>query len=230
MLDRLMWKMLSRQTREAIINRLRISDRQSIDKILSGKSGIPPEFLKTNSLFIHIPKAAGSSLQHALFGGRVTGHLPLWHYEHASEAFVDGAFKFSFVRNPIDRACSAYRYLRKTAAHSRDSGFAAVLNRYPSFDAFVRNWLCSENIWLQIHFCPQWSFLCDKYGDLRMDFVGRYENLERDFSLVCDRLALDATLAHRNASAQQDGHDLSPDSRRRLERIYERDLDLFGYC
>lgn len=229
MLDRILWKLLSRQTRDALLGRMRISDRQAMEKILSGSNRIPAAFRAKNCLFIHVPKAAGSSLQHALFGNRISGHLPLWHYESLHSAFVDHAYKFSFVRHPVDRAHSAYRYLRKAATFSRDAGFADVLNRYPSFDAFVRHWMHEDNVWLQIHFCPQWSFLCDRYGDLRMDFVGRYEQLDADFAHVCEQLAVDKALAHRNASMPAGRAGLSLATRQRLERIYARDFELFGY-
>lgn len=54
-----------------------------------------------NTIFIHIPKTAGSSMQAVLGHG---GHETIYHF--MEQDGFDGAFKFAFVRNPWDRFIS----------------------------------------------------------------------------------------------------------------------------
>jgi len=61
---------------------------------------------KTKTIFIHVPKTAGTSMEDMGFLGRViTRHYGIDHY--AKEVDIDKYFKFAFVRNPYDRLKSA---------------------------------------------------------------------------------------------------------------------------
>jgi hypothetical protein len=44
------------------------------------------------------------------------------------------------------------------------------------------------NVWSWVHFKPQHHFVCDGTGKVKVDFVGRFESLERDFAYVADRM------------------------------------------
>jgi hypothetical protein len=101
-------------------------------------------------LFIWIPKTAGSSifsllgkmgmgkyksLDQARYLFPDSGMATLVHQSVASlvemgavqEAFVRSAFKFSFVRNPYDRAVSLYYYFRRFGRISPDVSFGRFL-------------------------------------------------------------------------------------------------------
>ena len=51
------------------------------------------------------------------------------------------------------------------------------------------------------HVIPQYDYLFNAEGELLVDFVGKYENLQIDFAVVCSRLGINrSVLPHRNAS------------------------------
>jgi hypothetical protein len=118
-------------------------------------------FLESNSLFIHIPKAAGISLGHGLFGRHTGNHTTLAEYEIAfTRAELDRFFKFTFVRNPWDRLVSAFLFLKKGGRNESDRRWAEEhLDSFDTFDDFVVRWVARENLGKGIHFLPQHRFI-----------------------------------------------------------------------
>lgn len=104
---------------------------------------------------------------------------------YISKKFNDTAFKFTFVRNPYDRAVSLFFHERKwrrtwiwpftVFCKKLEAGFDPI-----GLYSNLRN-----SIWN-----PQWEWLKNVWGML--DFVGRYETLEADFSLLCGVLGIKA--------------------------------------
>lgn len=188
-------------------------------------------FVDKKCLFIHIPKAAGKSVGLALFDDDCPGHFMYRNYRNADPRFFKNAFKFSFVRHPVKRFISAYRYLKSGGGSDTDLLFSReVLTKYSDINDFVENWLNvnTANSW--IHFIPQHYFIFEK-DKLMLDFLGRFENLESDFKTISLRIGASAKLPHVNKSATttQDCVCLTDNSRVILENIYERDFELLGY-
>jgi hypothetical protein len=79
------------------------------------------------------------------------------------------------VRNPWDLYVSWY--------------FSHFTARYPSFSEFILKW---EEWWNTPSFCfrNQVGALLDNSGNIGVDFVGRYENLNNDFACVLDLVGL----------------------------------------
>lgn len=225
------WKLLPKPARAKILERFPALDRSGINKILSGNLRLPEDFVRHSCIFIHIPKCAGSSIKDALFPGRTHGHMPLWFYEQNFEEFYARAFKFAFVRDPLDRAYSAYRYLRSDLLEvERDVAAHRLTKKYDGFEAFVRHWLCEETAQRQIHFVPQWQFLCDSLGDIGVDFIGRQEDLAAAFAQVCERLGVTSKLPVVNAGTVPAlESQFSAATVDRIRRVYARDYELFGY-
>lgn len=225
------WKLLPKPARENILERFPVLDRSGVNKILSGNLRLPDDFVRHSCIFIHIPKCAGSSIKDALFPGRTHGHMPLWFYEQNFQEFYARAFKFAFVRDPLDRAYSAYRYLRSDLLEvERDVAAHRLAKKYDGFEAFVRHWLCEETAQRQIHFVPQWQFLCDSLGDIGVDFIGRQEDLAGAFAQVCQRLGVKSALPVVNAGTVPAlESQFSTATVDRIRRVYARDYELFGY-
>lgn len=226
---RYLWKLIPKPARETILSRFSVIDRSAIDKILSDNVRLPVDFSRHSCIFIHVPKCAGSSVKRALFPERTLGHMPLWFYERNFPDFFDKAYKFCFVRNPLDRAHSAYRYLRSNNSIERDLPAHQMVMRYDNFDSFVQQWLCEETAQRQMHFAPQWLFLCDSFGQIRMDFIGRQESMSEDFVHVCGKLGVHTWLDQVNASPEPQELKFETRTIDRIRRVYERDYELLGY-
>ena len=191
------------------------------------------EQLDLRCIFFHVPKTGGLAVAEALFGNRAVGHINV---DTAELIFgrrrFDSFYKFAFVRNPWDRLVSSYNYLRKGGISRKLTPFIRehVLD-FGSFEAFVENGLAHEAVLREQHFRPQSAFLCRGNGELAVDYLGRYENLDRDFDEVAARLGASTKLEPRNSSGRTRGYrDCYTDKTRDLTaEIYRRDIDIFGY-
>lgn len=188
---------------------------------------------KLRCIFIHIPKVAGTSVVGALGGDRAKrNHLPWFVYYTANPRFYDSAFKFSFVRNPWGRAFSAYRYLSRGGNQSSDLEVAKMIGRYKSFSDFVISGLGEGHFRNHLLFLPQSDFIIGGNQKPAVDFVGRYENLNEDFSTVLKRLGISAQLQEKNRSGQGADYRKYYDNDKAaqvINEVYKQDILNFGY-
>lgn len=196
-------------------------------------------------LFIHIPKTGGTSIGRTLFGDFEGNHMPIATYQMIYDrATFDRLFKFAVVRNPYDRLLSAYRFFRNGADRVSHSGMVdgsrspelqAATAAHDGFEDFVLHWLTPAQARQHEHFRPQHRFACAPNGVLRLDYVGRFETLDESFADIAARLGVDAALIHDRRSRRVSDEEISyvdrytPAMRSVVERIYDRDLRLFGY-
>ena len=190
-------------------------------------------------IFIHIPKTAGTSIEFALgmhgkekyIGIKKRGKRKLIHgcmfgqgRQHRTIQQVEdhrpeimNFFKFSFVRNPWDRFVSAVFFRgpgTKVSEHIGKNEFKALSKR-KFYDPRHRQ--------------PQYKYIY-KNGELAVDFLGRFENLNDDFSKVCEKLGLNKTLEHRmiiNKKHYTEYYDNEMIDF--VAKEYQKDIELFNY-
>lgn len=210
------------------MRRLRHSYLTGVDSILN-------RYDATSSLFVHVPKTAGKSIGHSIYGSDVN-----WNHWTAREIRqiigrrkFNEYFKFAFVRDPWQRVYSAYLYLKQGGSMIESDQWYAnhVLVDYPTFEDFVVNGLKDRRIVNQVLFMPQHKFVCDLSGRLIIDYVGRFENIAADYAHVCSEIGIDSQLAVENRTRNK----ISPVSRYSSEMVaiitdfYARDIELLEY-
>jgi hypothetical protein len=195
------------------------------------------QYLDKGFIFLHIPKAAGTSINMSLYGNLALGHagaaeyIKLFGY-HRYMAL----FRFTFVRDPYTRIYSAYNFLKNGGMNSQDKLFSdATLGKYNDFNDFVVDGLAQdEKIRRWIHFRPQFSFL-EYRKVISLDFIGRFENMDSDFGYLSRVLGLeDSAFQTLNAGAKSVQREkvldtLSPQGRQSVCEYYEGDFDKFSY-
>lgn len=131
-------------------------------------------------------------------------------------------FKFAFVRDPWDWVRSNYLFKRRP-------------ERFERMDVESVEWV-RDNVsrrQLPVGYRTQHAFLADDDETIALDFVGRFERLERDFAAIADRLGFDAKLDRLNST----GAAKVVDSRagytdagaRRVAELWATDIAAFGY-
>lgn len=189
-------------------------------------------FDEKKAIFIHLPKCAGVSVNKTLFGNLAGGHLTYREYQIImGDNVLTDYFVFTFVRNPWERVVSAYHFLKRGGFNERDKVWAEQnIYQFNDFNDFVKNWLCTNNVWQKHHFTPQYHYLLDNRGKLQIDFVGRLENIHNDFKKVTSYLNVNKTLPVTNQSnhkCYQSYYD--EESKHIVAKLYAKDIALFGY-
>ncbi len=140
---------------------------------------------------------------------------------------------FTFVRNPWDRAVSAFFYLNQGGGNLCDKWDRhKYIRRYRGdFTRFVRNAFPRKDILRQMHFRPQHSWLSDGSGGLIPDFIGKFENLEQDLNTLSSRLGVSIeSLPLINESDHDHYREYYDEETKNIvSETYRKDIELFDY-
>jgi hypothetical protein len=182
----------------------------------------------TNSVFVHIPKTAGTSVQKSLFDFTKTGHFRAIDYRRKDPVFFDQAFKFCIVRNPYDRVLSAYDFLTSGGKNEGDATWAEHnIKKYNDFNEFVDLWLDESNMLSWFHFYPQHIFTHHK-GICLVDYIGKMETLEESYKFISHKLGVDESLAFVNRTSKEKSP-ISEASKIKIRSLYKKDFEYFKY-
>ena len=79
-------------------------------------------------------------------------------------------------------------------------------------------------------FQPQVDWISDESGNFLVDFIGRFEQLERDFTVVCSHLGRTAPLPHTKKSFSRDHQDVYDERTAQIiAEAFAPDIEAFGY-
>ena len=197
-----------------------------LDKLLRRKPNPIRQGKNGPFVFIHINKTAGTSIGNAI-------GLPVKNHLTAKEVIArigqnkwNSAYKFTFVRNPWDKAVSLYEYRRK-----KDR--TKIATRGILFSDWVKITYGEEKDFSYYNvkaFQPQVEWLKDNQGNIAMDFVGKFESISEDFKQIAKAIGSDAELPHLNASKRV-GYQSYYDNETRdiIAHWFREDIELFGY-
>ena len=207
-------------------------------------------------IFVHIYRTAGQSISEALAPysddpDRLIVHIPVLRrllkrrivthrklmshnagHPSAKELkaalppkVFDNFHKFTFVRNPWDWQISVYHFVVQYPSHP----YHEFYKSFGRFENYLE-WRIKNGVQLQK------EFVVSETGESLVDFVGRYETLQKDFETVCKRvgikcrLGIKCSLPHRNQSTHNDYREYyTPQTKALVARAYEEDIDFFGY-
>lgn len=184
-------------------------------------------------IFIHITKTGGTSITNALFHVK-SGHNTWKQYEIFDSEKFNNYFKFAFVRNPWDRFLSAYIYLKNGGDNSIDKNWADIhLSEFDNFEDFVislKDKKQAPKILKWMHFSPQYLYLCDYKLKTKVDFVGRFENINDDFDYVKNKLGINSNLQHLRKSKRGNYKEYyTQQTREIVANLYKQDIRIFNY-
>lgn len=195
-------------------------------------------------LFVHIPKTAGISVQkwyrstYGKFHKSMHGGL-----SHPILSEVNKTMEsFCVVRNPYDLVYSWYRYKRQMLNETRhkDPTELEVWDR--GFDYWLPRYIEKVNYTTDKsrpgEFNPispgfsQLSYLKNTNGNIVVNYVLRFETLEKDFEIIKEITGSKNGLGFENQTLitrSNYKNVYSVSNRILIDRIYSEDLEYFGY-
>ena len=209
--------------------------RKRFSQMRSGPGDYSLEgFDRLHCIYVHIPKAAGISINNALFGNYGGGHETVRNYKRIfGPRRFRSYYSFTFARNPYSRILSAYHFLQSGGFGDHDRNWAAEnLTGINSFDEFLRKWINEESIWTKDHFMPQYFFVCDVDSKPEVNFLGKVESIHDDFETVCKVLKVQKSLSVINKGKIDNTNwkqFYSSYSMDKISELYHRDFEIFGY-
>jgi hypothetical protein len=194
-------------------------------------------WLKAGILFVHIPRAAGTSLNHALYG-RFMGHPTAAEIHHWGSRALDALPSFAITRNPWERLVSAYRFAKRGggAGGAFEAGILQPdryqVAEFESFQRFVEEWLLRhKEANLDGIFQPQWTFVIGEDGQILVDHIGHLNDLEPTLDFVEGALGYRLQIPDGNRSGERmDFRQFyTPELVELVGNFYARDVEAFGY-
>jgi hypothetical protein len=190
---------------------------------------MPNHCVNTKSIFIHIPKAAGMSLVHSIYNLDYSNHDTWIEYYKRDKHKFSEYFKFSFVRNPLDRFHSAYNYLSQNGKSDIDKYWnKKYMMPYNNIEDFILKGGIDVAFNKVEHFKSQTYYIC-KENKIMVDFVGKYESLNTDIEFIKKKLNLKFELAKVNENISSKKEFISIKAEKKIRKIYERDFLNFDY-
>ncbi len=196
-------------------------------------------------IFVHIRKAAGTSLRQVLGQVSLPKNKKVWqkllsrngfaidyhNYSFRKHAKLIEAersmpadkfkqyFKFAVVRNPWERLVSEYEYIKTKPSHSRFKKISAM-----SFAEFV-------TYQSQRPAAHQVNALTLRNGQLGCDFIGKLETLDQSLHAVGSRIGIDlSVLPHVNQVKRRDYRSYyNADLTAQVAKLWQADIEAFKY-
>jgi len=178
-------------------------------------------------LFIHVPKTGGNSIQNILRNYSEDDIVILSDHQDGIERFevrnkkyninkhstitdyksqlgarlYCSMFKFATIRNPWDLMISFYFSPHRKVTEWRRNEFITLVNKIANLRHFICEKSLTERLFNHINF---FAWKSKKPLDADIDFLMRFEHLESDFKIVCEKLDIPfSPLPKRNASERK---------------------------
>jgi len=124
---------------------------------------LPETMRRRNLIFLHVPRVAGTSIAHALYGKHCIQHYSARYFKTVAPQYWARAESFAMLRDPYDRFASSYAFVRSGgAANCRLSDiFLKQTENVRSVDDYLS--FIEERDALSLDFVmrPQSWFVCD---------------------------------------------------------------------
>lgn len=189
---------------------------------------------KHKFIFVAVPKTGTTSIEakldaiNAVEPSSNPKHITLENLKAETDINLDSYFSFAFCRNPWNRHLSLYKFYKKSikkwdkhlppqyAKHYQL--YTNLVGSYESFNDFVKG-------------RPQFTELQTHWLSKNIDFMGRIENIQSDFDIICDKTGINRLkLDHLNKSNSADYREIYNDkSIDIVSKSYKKDIDYLGY-
>lgn len=188
---------------------------------------------KHKCIFVHIPRCGGTSMEINLNGTPHRNfsrkHIIASTAKKIYEPYWDDYFKFSFVRNPWDRMVSLHKFRNFYGVVLRGGkiNMQGYLKKFPEIEIDPRSVSVDDK------FEPKKNTVYLNILDVELDFIGRFENIDKDFERVYQSIG-EVPVSLTNDRKHQSKHKhyteyYDDETRQIVAEKYAKDIEYFGY-
>lgn len=197
---------------------------------------------KQKSIFVHIPKTGGTSIEYSMGIPMLSEkhfrshrlqtidnvkyalqHLPvkILKKDKVMSRHWDNFFKFSIVRNPYTRALSEFFWVKGKTKKGLEFN-------HNEFTNFLKTFYRERN---KDHTLTQCDYLLDEDGKIGVDYVGRFEELRKSWNHINEivKFQRPLTLKHKSSNKNKYIKELQPIHKKLIYKLFEEDFDVFKY-
>lgn len=202
-------------------------------------------------IFIHIPKTGGTSIENVLRQDKSKGSNHRFLSEYSNYSVFNTYFKFAIVRNTYDRIWSLYSYYssggNQQNLQTLTDYYHHYKNRVLKFPYYT-DLEISKNIPVTFHdFCEiflkegkpffrryalqsQLDYISIN-GKIQLDFLGKFDCIENDFSKVAKQLGIKENLPHLRKSLSKGHYSefYNEETKKIVENYYQDEISYFKF-
>lgn len=191
----------------------------------------PEYFSRTGIAFIHVPKAAGTSISLALYGLAV-GHRPLSEWQARFPFSMRQVRTLAIVRDPLERFASAFNFLKAGGMNDLDQNFAnahlAAFSSPAELAEALVDPICQAKVLVYPHFKRQVDFVTNASGAVDIDCLVCIEDISVAEKWASERKGLKVVFKQMNVNHVAKGEiRWTPASLDALKAIYRDDFKLY---
>ncbi|MGI1664152.1 sulfotransferase family 2 domain-containing protein [Palleronia sp. KMU-117] len=229
---------LAARAKDAFYSALPLPIAKSLIRISPGSTPFIKEMDDLGVIFVHIPKAAGTTLKKEIYGDTAHyGHRRFVEYLAYDEQRSRRLFTFAVCRNPFERFISTFNYLRNGRITRRDrlfaSNFLANFENSSEFAEALEDPVFRFRVMHYDHLRCQthWTNMPGVSNTHALDLVCRLEDFPQSLSKLEERLGfkIDSSRYERATARDEKASDLTPKARKIIEHVYQSDFRTFGY-
>lgn len=185
-------------------------------------------------VFVHVPRSGGVSVMRTVYRSEAIRHFTVDQFTQVCARELLELPRFAIVRNPWDRAVSAYHFAAQGGVPG--GGQMAHMDRYrgpdfATFDAFVRQYLTTHDVWKADGvFRPQ-SYYLGRDPEKTLDHIGILDRIGETESWLSGVLSRPIMLPQVNASNRDHPYQqyYTAETRAIVGEIYRADIERFDF-
>lgn len=214
---------------------------------------IKNSLVNQKAVYIHIPKTGGSSVRHLFpnFNGiidHITTEELLQLYPEMKHKYL-----FAFVRNPWDRMVSLYHFIQTLKFNERKGWvtlpwiltylykyprmfnnvythfyYIKLTKKYENFTDFVKD-IHNNLEWCMLK--PQYDYLYSKEDKLLVNYVGKFENIQKELDKVTDVININREILPKVNATEHVHYSqyYNEETKEIISKIYRKDIEKFNY-